>query len=349
MSAFACGLTDARRVDLGGRGVAPIRGLASAIGLGLLLIGTASAFALDASQSTDAPKIPLKPFASAQQALRAGLDDLQAGDAKSSVEALSYAAEGGQVLAQWKLGSMYARGEGVTRDDIKAYHYFQQMIDNFNEDEPNRRDIPAISNAFVAVGIYCLAGIANSELKPDAARALTMFQYAATNFGDPEAQYRLALMNMDGAGGLAKDNMTAARWLALAADKHHRPAQAKLGHLLFAGDGVPRQGGRGLMWLTIAKSAAKSPKDDWIRDLYLADYAAASDDDRQVAALYLSAHARDVDSPSVNFAPRPLAPGGWNSPSLPRFLGSPPIMFDGLDTAGPNVAVVPQQPQQPQQ
>jgi len=342
MSAFACEVIGAGRVGadrrLGRTQPARISGYTSVLSLGLLLIGTASALALDASQPTDAPKIPLRPFTSAQQALRAGIDDLQAGDAKSSVEALSYAAEGGQVLAQWKLGSMYARGEGVPRDDIKAYHYFQQMIDNFNEDEPNRRDISAISNAFVAVGVYCLAGIANSELKPDAARALAMFQYAATNFGDPDAQYRLALMNMDGAGGLVRDNMTAARWLALAADKHHRPAQAKLGHLLFVGDGVPRQRARGLMWLTIAKSAAKSPKDDWIRDLYLADYAAASDDDRQVAALYLSAHARDVDSPPINFAPRPLAPGPWNMPSMPRLLGSPPAEFDA-----DSVAVAPQQ------
>lgn len=348
MSAFACELNDACRVGVDRRrgltGSWHVSRYATALSLGLLLIGTASALALDASQPTDAPKIPLRPFASAQQALRAGLDDLKAGDAKSSLEALSYAAEGGQVLAQWKLGSMYARGEGVPRDDLKAYHYFEQMIDNFNEDEPNGRDISAISNAFVAVGVYNLGGIANSDLKPDAARALAMFQYAATNFGDPDAQYHLAMMYVDGADGLARDNMTAARWLALAADKHHRPAQAKLGHLLFVGDGVPRQRARGLMWLTIAKSAAKSPKDDWIRDLYVADYAAASDDDRQVAALYLSAHARELDSPPVNFAPRSLAPGSWNMSSLPRMLGSPPMtFFDGPEAPLPDVAVAPQQ------
>ena len=55
------------------------------------------------------------------------------------------------------------------------------------------------------------------------------------NFGDPDAEYNLARMYMDGAAGLTKNNMRAARWLALAAEKHHHPAQALLGHLLFAG------------------------------------------------------------------------------------------------------------------
>jgi len=229
MSAFACEFTGACRVGVDRRrgltGAARVARYATALSLGLLLFGTASALALDASQPTDAPKIPLKHFSSAEQALRAGLDDLKAGDAKSSLEALSYAAEAGQVLAQWKLGSMYARGEGVPRDDLKAYHYFEQMIDNFNEDEPNGRDISAVSNAFVAVGVYCLGGIANSDLKPDAGRALAMFQYAATNFGDPDAQYHLARFYAAGRDGLAKNEQEAVRFYKLAADQGNANAQ----------------------------------------------------------------------------------------------------------------------------
>ena len=145
----------------------------------------APALALDGSQPATLDKIPLKLFKSAQQALRAGIDDLRAGDAKSSVEALKYAAAGGQSLAQWKLGRMYAQGQGVPHDDFQAYQYFDQLIQSYNEDEPERRDISAVSNAFVAVGVYCLNGIPNTEVKPDPERALEMFQYAATNFGDP--------------------------------------------------------------------------------------------------------------------------------------------------------------------
>jgi TPR repeat protein len=303
----------------------------------LALAASCPALALDGSQPSPLDKIPLKLFKSAQQALRAGIDDLRAGDAKSSVEALKYAAAGGESLAQWKLGRMYAQGQGVPHDDFQAYQYFDQLIQNYNEDEPERRDISAVSNAFVAVGVYCLNGIPNTEVKPDPERALEMFQYAATNFGDPDAQYNLARMYMDGAAGLTKNNMRAARWLALAAEKHHRPAQALLGHLLFVGgDGVPRQRARGLMWLTIAKSAAQGPKDDWMNDLYAKDFATASDDDRQIAALYLSDHAKGggLPPPPDAVAARGLLPTLGNLPPPPRLFGSAPMAaFDSPEDA----------------
>ena len=332
MSAFAF---DKTSWDRGGRSVAH-RGVVLA--LLLALAGAAPAFALDGSQPTTIDKIPLKLFKSAQQALRAGIDDLRAGDAKSSVEALKYAAAGGQSLAQWKLGRMYQQGQGVPHDDFQAYQYFDQLIQSYNEDDPERRDVSAVSNAFVAVGVYCLNGIANTEVKPDPERALEMFQYAATNFGDPDAQYNLARMYMDGAAGLTKNNMRAARWLALAAEKHHHPAQAVLGHLLFQGDGVPRQRAHGLMWLAIAKSAAQGPKDEWMNDLYAKDFAAASDEDRQVAALYLSDHARGgLPPPPDAVAAQGLLPPLGYLPSPPRlFSNAPMAAFDApLDAPPP--------------
>src|SRR5947209_17409524 len=118
---------------------------------------TSPALSFDASPSDSAPvKISPKSFASAEQALRAGIDDLNAGDAASSVEALTYAAEGGQPIARWKLGEMYADGVGVARDDLKAYQYFNKLVEDYDEDAPDQRSRGAISNAFVAVGVYCL-------------------------------------------------------------------------------------------------------------------------------------------------------------------------------------------------
>jgi exopolysaccharide production negative regulator len=280
-----------------------MRGLAPLI-LALSLIVPGSAWALDATQPSP-EKIPLKMFKSAHDALRMGLEELRAGDSKSSLEALKYAAEGGQSLAQWKLGRMYADGDGVPHDDLKAYEYFDQIIRSYSEDEPDRRDLGAVSNAVVAIGIYSLNGIPNSPIQPDPDRAYELFMYAATNFGDPDAQYNLARMYMDGVGGLEKNNMRAARWLSLAAEKHHHPAQAVLGHLLFIGEGLPRQRARGLMWLTIAKAAAHGAKDQWMIDLYSKDFAAAGDDDKQMTALYLNQYGKGRDA-----APTPPAPEG---------------------------------------
>ena len=72
-----------------------------------------AALAFDGATSDPPVKISPKSYASAEQALRAGLDDLNAGDAASCVDALTYAAEGGQPVARWKLGEMYADGVGV--------------------------------------------------------------------------------------------------------------------------------------------------------------------------------------------------------------------------------------------
>jgi uncharacterized protein len=259
--------------------------------IGSMTLGLAPVFAFDGTTSNPSDKIP-KNFTDPQQALRAGVDELKAGDADASVAALTYAAEGGEAIARWKLGEMYADGQGVQRDDVKAYHYFNQLVEDYDEDQPDRRNLSAISNAFVAVGVYCLNGIANSEVRPDPERAHELFQYAATIFGDPNAQYNLAHMYMVGAGGVAKDNVAAVRWLAVAAQKGHAPSQALLGHMLFMGDGVPHQRARGLMWLEFAKDAAPDPKEVWIRDLYQRDFASASEDDRQAAAILYGARAK---------------------------------------------------------
>src|SRR5215469_644566 len=214
--------------------------------IGSMTLGLAPAFAFDGSTSDPSEKIP-KNFTDPNQALRAGLADLKAGETDASVAALTYAADSGQDLARWKLGEMYADGQGVPQDNLKAYHYFNQMVEDYDEDQPDRRNLSAISNAFVAVGVYCLNGIPNSDVRPDPRRAHELFQYAATIFGDPNAQYNLAHMYMVGAGGLAKDSIAAVRWLWVAAQKGHPQSQALLGHMLFTGEGALHQRSRGLM------------------------------------------------------------------------------------------------------
>jgi len=88
--------------------------------LGTIMIGSAPAFAWGGSNTNVSKKIQSKNFASAEQALREGVEDLKAGRIESSVAALMYAAKNGEVIARWKLGELYAVGDGVSRDDSKA-------------------------------------------------------------------------------------------------------------------------------------------------------------------------------------------------------------------------------------
>ena len=248
--------------------------------------------AFEATDGAAVERAPLRTFATPRAALQAGLEGFRSGNATSAIEALKYAAAGGELLAKWKLAKIYANGDdGVPRDDIKAYDYFAQIVANYDEDDPNRRDLAVVSSALVSLGIYNLNGIANSKVRPDPQRALQMFQFAATTFGDANAQYNLARMLLDGAG-VDKDSREAVRWLFLAADKGHLQAEALLGQTLFSGreDVRPRRA-LGLMWLTLAREAAiDSKKDKWIIDLYDKAVASANDGDRQDALAYLEDH-----------------------------------------------------------
>jgi hypothetical protein len=250
--------------------------------------GSRSAWAFDGNSASAGEKAPLQIFKNPKAALRAGLEGVRSGHSRSALAALEYAAEGGESLAQWKLGKMYADGDGVPHDDAKAFEYFSQIVENYDEDDADPRQAPFVSSAFVALGVYNLNGIANSGIAPNSARALEMFHYAAVNFGDANAQYNLARMYLDGTG-TEKDGRQAARWLFLAADKGHIESQALLGQMLFTGhDGVQKQRARGLMWLSLAHDGVTDKvRDQWILDLYSKAMSAASDDDRQIASVYL--------------------------------------------------------------
>ena len=265
---------------------------------GAMLIQLAPALALEGSDAGAQKSVP-KSFTSGQEALRVGEEDLRAGNIEASVAALTYAAESGQAIARWKLGEMYANGQGVPRDNSRAYHYFNQLVEDYDEDQPDRQDLSAISDAFVAVGVYCLNGIPNSDVRPEPRRAHELFQYAATTFADPNAQYNLAHMYMIGAGGLAKDRTAAIRWLALAAKAGHPPSQALLGHMLFVGNVVLDHRARGLMWLELAKDGSLDPKGQWIQDLYQRDFREASDSERLAAASMRDARAKGASAPSA--------------------------------------------------
>jgi uncharacterized protein len=257
-------------------------------------VGLAPALALDGGEPPPAAAAApvITPFASPRDALRKGIKGYQSGDVKSSLEALTYAAAQGQPLAAWKLGQMYANGDGVPHDDLKAYDYFSKIVESYDEENPDRREISVVANAFVAVGVYSLTGIANTHVAPDPERALEVFQYAATNFSDADAQYNLARMYLDG-NSVDKDPRQGTRWLALAADKGHRAAEALLGHLLFNGQaGLPKQRAKGLMWLELARTGADEKKDRWILELYKEVTALASDPDKQAAAVYAGEFAR---------------------------------------------------------
>jgi TPR repeat protein len=250
--------------------------------------------ALDAPAARAPETTPLPMFKNPRAALRAGLETYHNGDAATSVAALRYAAEGGEPLAQWKLGRMYADGDGVARDDVKAYEYFSRIVEHFAEADPDPRERSMAANAFVAVGLYLRDGLSAAKIEPDLDRAFELFRYAATYFRNADAQYYLGRMYLDGVGA-KKDLRQSMSWLELAARKGHPQAQAVLGRLMYSGEagGGAAQKARGLMYLTLARDAvAGGANEQWIIDAQAKALASASEADRKAAVALLEDYLR---------------------------------------------------------
>ena len=191
------------------------------------------------------------------------------------------------------MGRIYAAGDGVKKDDLRAFEYFRGIADAHAEEAPGTTQARVVANAFLALGNYYLEGIPDTPIKPDIERAREMYAYAASYFGDPDAQYRLGRLYLDGPGGL-KEPKQAVRWLTLAANKGQHQAQAVLGAMLFKGEYTPRQASRGLMWLTLARDGASS-QETWVADLYAAALKQATD---RLTASGIDKHVRGWEKPS---------------------------------------------------
>jgi uncharacterized protein len=235
-----------------------------------------SGLAMDVPRGVTSPSIA--------EATRCGMTMARAAD-KKALSALQYQAEQGQPAAQLQLGSMLARGDGVPRDDLKAFEYFNRIAESHVDEEPGTAQARIAANAFVALGCYYLEGIPNTRVRADPEEARNRFHYAATYFGDPDAQYHLARTMLDGIGG-PRTPQQAVKWLGLAAGRGQHQAQAVLGRLLFEGAVVRRQAARGLMWLSLARDSA-TPDEAWIVELWDAAFKQATDDERAMAVKYI--------------------------------------------------------------
>jgi exopolysaccharide production negative regulator len=179
--------------------------------------------------------------------------------------------------AWWKLGRMYAeRG-----DDARAFGIFLQLVDSYRD---NPGSVPPVvaADSHVQLGLYYLKGIPGT-LPSDRDVAHRLLEYAASFFGDAEAQYELGRLLL---AGPRKNVVQAARWLQAAAKKNHRSAQALLGSVLLRGEGIARQPGLGLFWLMLANDG-EDPPEPWIKDLYASALALATEKDRVAAYKHL--------------------------------------------------------------
>jgi len=242
----------------------PAFGLAMALAV---LCGHAHAF--DVTDDTEKSRSPFELF-------KFGFSAYKSGHKDEALKALRYAAEMGHPGAKWKLARMYADGDGVKENDFEAYQIFEKIVRDGAE--PGSQNESYVADALVALAGYVKRGIPGSPVRANPNVARELYIQAASNFGDPAAQYELGMMLLKGEGG-ARNPVQAARWFRLAAQKGNVNAQAMLGNMLFqAGKTV-----RGLAMLTAAFERCSEKDCEWIRDLQEQAFSVAGEADRRTA------------------------------------------------------------------
>lgn len=277
-------------------------------------------------------------FVSATDAYHAGIADLISGQTERALPALNYAAEHGVLGAQLKLARLYAVGNGVPKDDAKAFYFYRQIADQRADILSSSPVSKYVAESFVALGQDYLEGIPSAGVPRDPIQAANLFRHAASYFGDADAQYALARLYLDGSG-VEKNEGLAINWLATAAKKRHAAAQATLGELLWrGGDEVRQRPARGLALIMLAHANAKANGDEpkWIAELYCkvqGEANAAMRKEAQSLMPEFGGRPSDEDTATANGNPADElllpASGGPSSTSVPDPTRSAGAMVSG--------------------
>jgi localization factor PodJL len=131
-----------------------------------------------------------------------------------AVKFLTLAAEKGQAVAQYRLGTLYERGQGVTADPVKAAHWYE-----LSANQGNRK---AMHNLAVSYA----SGAAGKKNMAEAAR---WFAKAAA-LGLSDSQFNLAVLYERG-DGVPQSLLDAYKWYSIAAAAGDAESKQRMGVL----------------------------------------------------------------------------------------------------------------------
>ena len=184
-----------------------------------------------------------------------------------SFEKTRKAAEQGSPDTQTRLGTMYAKGEGVAKDPAEAVKWFTKAADQGFAQAQNNLGVSYQQGSGVAKDLieagkwYRKAagqGYAEAEINlgamyaegdgvpKDPAEALEWFSKAAAQ-GSPRGQSSMGLLYING-NGVTKDPAEAAKWFRKAAEQGFAQAQFNLGIMYCDGNGVEKDPAEGAKW-----------------------------------------------------------------------------------------------------
>ena len=140
-------------------------------------------------------------------------------------------AEQGDVDAQFNLGMMYAKGEGVPRNMTKAVHWLRKAGEHGH-----------ISSQIMLGWMY-----QKGEIIPKDSTAAVEWYRKAAEHEEPNAQFNLGMMYAKGEG-IPKNPVAAVEWLRKAAEQGSVDAQLYLGYMYHIGQEIRQDYGKALEW-----------------------------------------------------------------------------------------------------
>jgi TPR repeat protein len=151
-------------------------------------------------------------------------------------------ADQGNAEAQYALGFMYDRGQGVPQNNAEAAKWWRLAADQ--------------GNTFAQYNLGTL--YENGKGVPqNKAEALKWYHLAAER-GNDQAQFNVGVLYFAGVA-VSENRIEAAKWFRRAADQGHTGAQVYLGLSYATGLGVPQDNIHAYMWLSLA--AARGDQD----------------------------------------------------------------------------------------
>ena len=140
-------------------------------------------------------------------------------------------ADNGEPKAQFKLGLMYALGDGVPKDSAEAAKWYRKAAEQ------------GLATAQFNLGLMYDNG---DGVPKDGTEAVKWYRKAADQ-GDVAAQYGLGRMYENG-DGAPKDSTEAVKWYRKAAEQGYAKAQFSVGLMYENGDGVPKDTTEAVKW-----------------------------------------------------------------------------------------------------
>ena len=157
------------------------------------------------------------------------------GDYAQAIKLFRPIAVKGNVVAQYRMGSMYASGQGVGQDYQVALYWYR---------------LAALQGDVISQNILGWMYIKGDGIGQDYHEAMHWYRLAAEH-GNAAAQFSLGSMYANGQG-VDQDYQAAAKWYRLASSQGNAGAQFNLGWMYDHGQGVSRDYPAALKWFRMA-------------------------------------------------------------------------------------------------